>query len=174
MQIPTLCRTNPALQTVQGMTKPFLLRVGHPALPHLIWINGVNITNSSHPTDPIPGVTPFIKQRETEAKLWQTKQHKHYKQPQVLLWQPSKQIALSTQLLLNSLCPFGTKRCSEPSSQGKPEAEGQAVHIHTLPQETSVLLLGRHSLLLLPWIQGTDNGQRFYLASLVNKEVPHV
>lgn len=29
MQIPTLYRTSPALQTVQGMTKLFLLRVGH-------------------------------------------------------------------------------------------------------------------------------------------------
>lgn len=38
MQTLTLCRTTPALRTVQGMTNLFLLRVGHPALPHLIWI----------------------------------------------------------------------------------------------------------------------------------------
>lgn len=39
MQTPTLCRTSPALETVQGVTNIFLLRVGHPALPHLMWIN---------------------------------------------------------------------------------------------------------------------------------------
>lgn len=160
MQTPTLCRTTPALQTVQGMTNLFLLRAGHPGSATLN-LNKVRETSQTHPIPKTPSLGSL--HSSNKYRLKQTKQHKCYK------W-----ISLSTQLLLNSLCPFGTKRCSEPSSQGKTEAERKAVHVHTLAQETSVLLLGRHSFLLLPWIQGTDNGWRFYLASLVNKEVPHV
>lgn len=134
MQTPTLCRTSPALETVQGTTNLFRLRAGHPALPHLIWIKW----GKHHKLIPSQRHHPwghFIHQTNTDWSKALTSKTTETQHPEVLLLHPSKWIALSTWLLLNSLCPFETKRCSEPRSQGKTEAERKAVHVTLCPRK---------------------------------------
>lgn len=118
VQTPTLCRTSPALETVRGVTNLSLLRIGHPALPHLIWIKW----GKHHKLIPSQRPHPWghsIHQIQTEAKLWQAKQHKHYKHSEVLLLHPSKWIALSTRLLLNSLCPSGPRDAQSQAAKAR-------------------------------------------------------